>query len=67
MIRLIGVFLLGVYVGQEFKNIPNINKQLKKQRYIIYYREIMKKLWMLIKKRIKNGFKVFIIKKKILL
>lgn len=26
MIRLIGVFLLGVYVGQEFKNIPNINK-----------------------------------------
>jgi hypothetical protein len=26
MLRLIGVFLLGVYVGQEFKNIPNINK-----------------------------------------
>lgn len=22
--------MLGVYVGQEFKNIPNINKQLKK-------------------------------------
>jgi hypothetical protein len=25
MLRLIGVFLLGVYVGQEFKNIPNTN------------------------------------------
>lgn len=26
MIRLIGVFLLGVYVGQEYKNIPSITK-----------------------------------------
>lgn len=26
MIRLIGVFLLGIYVGQEYKNIPSITK-----------------------------------------
>lgn len=26
MIKLVGVFLLGVYVGQEYKNIPSITK-----------------------------------------
>lgn len=28
MIRIVGVFLLGVYIGQEYgTNIPNINKK----------------------------------------
>lgn len=28
MIRIIGVFLLGVYIGQEYgKDIPNVNKK----------------------------------------
>jgi hypothetical protein len=41
MIKYIGVFLLGVYIGQEYGNdIPNVNKKAKELTVILKNTEI---------------------------